>query len=831
MAPRFYPWSKHGRRSNESMRTGGPTPTASDESIDSEDMELQRNRPPPLRLIMPKDTKDLSCLTPSSIVIHDSGLGSATYLALAANEAMAAVNKLLGSPTKDNSAGSELNESTIISELPASFVPLKYPPELPAELPGSLLMQYEGFSPDSLIRWGRGPEKFPRAVAISLTSESPATPSRKRSRDYLESPDSSNAGSGSIKSNYSSATEGNASAFKSALSSSSWLKNGLLAGVDESTLGGLVEGKTEQLNQVLTRLVQAHEATLRDRDDSITSLTSQVHTLQVAHNTAVASLQNNHAAEIEFLRSLISQFEKSKISHEPCQHLETPEADDIRNSVLDTSSRSVNARLNETAEKMASDVIAHRISSEEPGQFLDSEHELREQVQAFQIQEDDLSLKIARLEAKVADGQDDLLYYKRYTAELHTTLDTKNDKILDLEMDIMNAKSEITQLREENGALSEFQRQTIADAPKLETMASQNEELRSAMVTKAFDIHDLRREATRKDDEIATLGRKLAGSENVVKRLHNRLIATPNDITPEAQLGALQLYPMTKEDQDYRMFNQDIAISDLECDLRRKEKEITTLKDRLAEYGTQFGTLQQEVEKLQNQVITKPVDITLSYSAQASPNAGLPSAVSDSSGLNSVAQLSDKYKDPFKGSDPIGDPFVRIKELEHEVRLFLDDIRLYKLDVRGYKKDVKGYKKEIEFRDNKITELKKKIEELNDAFIGLNFAYSWGGERAPTPPPKTSVTTPQQGSNQSSPVGLGIDGLQPRPLRTRPKASPQSSPGQVTPVSKFNASFDPGPVTPPSQTAVDFAYGGSTIKKARKSHTPKMPSIEEQRDG
>ncbi len=248
MASRFIPWSKHGRRSSESMRNGGPTPRTPDGSLESEeDMNLHKRRPPPLRLIMPKDTKELNCLTPSSIVFHDSGLGSATHLALAANEAVAAVDKLLGPPTKDTSAGSETKGTTLLPELPASFVPLRYPSELPAELPGSLLMQDEGFSPNSLTRWGRGPEKFPRAVAISLASESPATPSRKLSQEQAESPNSSNAGSMSSTSIYASAVEGNASAFKSPLppsSPSSWLDHGLPAGAKKTIIEGMCEGKT-----------------------------------------------------------------------------------------------------------------------------------------------------------------------------------------------------------------------------------------------------------------------------------------------------------------------------------------------------------------------------------------------------------------------------------------------------------------------------------------------------------------------------------------------------------------------------------------------------------
>ncbi|KAI9707643.1 MAG: hypothetical protein M1836_000604 [Candelina mexicana] len=919
MAPRFYPWSKHGRRSSECLRTGSFTAVTPVGSFESEDMELQKKRPPPLKLIMPKDTKEPGHISPSSIVLHDSGLGSATYLASAANEAVAAFNKLLGSSTKEISAESEPKDTIVLSELPVSFIPLNYPSELPAELPGSLLMQNEGFSPDSLSKWGKGPEKFPRAVAISLASESPATPSRTSIQDQVESPDSLNAGSVSLKSISTSATEGNESTFKSSLPSSASLNPVLPAGVNETALERVEEGKTElqRVNQVLAHLIQAHEAQLRDKDDSIASLSSQVQTLQAAHECAVASLQNNHAAEIEFLRSLMNQFEKSKSPHQPSQHLQTTESEDTRNSVLNTSSLSVNARLNETEEKMANDVITHRISTGESGHIQDTEQELREQIQSLQIQKEELSSKMARLEMKVEDGQDELLYYQRYTGELHTTLGQKNDTILDLEVDLVDAKSELAQLREQTRAAPESQREVLADAPRSETKKWHNQDVSSAMLEKTVHVHELQRETSLKDDEIATLRRKLATSEDQINKLQDQINTEPTDITREAQTDTLRLNLSENEYQDIRstMLTYECYISDLENTIKGKDREATTSRDELAARDDQVDKLQHEVralqdqlralpvnitqesqadssrldptaeeyqdmkstllayecyisdledrevttsrdeltardklikqlqhkiKKLQNQVINNPVDITLSYSAQASPNASLPSASSESSGISSIGhdtgRYSDRYSDPFKIRGPVRDPFAHIAELENEIRFLLNEIRLYKLDVRGYKRDVKAFENNIAFRDNKIKELKGKVAEYKDAFIGLQNAYAWSwGSNAPAPPPKDSFATPKQGPRQSSPVGLGINVLTPGHLRTRAKATqPPSSPllspssSSDTLLSKFNRSTV---TTPPSQTVAEFTHGSTpvtAIRKPRKNHTPKMPSITEQ---
>ncbi len=400
----------------------------------------------------------------------------------------------------------------------------------------------------------------------------------------------------------------------------------------------------------------------------------------------------------------------------------------------------------------------------------DSKRELREQVQAAQTQEEDLCTKIAGLEIKLAESQDELAHYKQYTTELHSTLDKKNDKILDLDLDLGDARSELNELREQNRFLSEVQREAEENDSRLAAVAKDNRELKIALKLKNTCIDELRYESYQKEEELMALRHKLAASED-------------------------------------------------------------------------------QVNKLQNQVITNPVDITLSYSAQASPNAGPPSAGSDSSGIG--PNQHDAYivtKDPFRA--PTQDPHARMMELKAEIKLHLEDIKLYKLDVRGYKKDVKALKKGIQFRDDKIEELNQKIEEYKDAFIGLNNAYAWGTQAPPPPPPPrtSSPTTSQQGYHPSSPVGLGIDVLAPAPLRTRPKAPLQPSPGpwcpvissnpqHETPLSKFNAAYDSSP-TPPLITTMQGTYHGSPVTMSRKSqypkshtsksHTPKMPIITEQ---
>ncbi|ORY12729.1 hypothetical protein BCR34DRAFT_288122 [Clohesyomyces aquaticus] len=338
--PKFFSWSKGRHPSVEYHRTGGLL--AIDTSVVSYQSPIKSDRRRPPNLLIPDSSRD-SRLSPTSAIQNAANL-------------LAAVNDMLRSPALNASACPRSAE--IHKPLPGRprSVSLPTTPVLPAELPGSILLENQGFPSPPVA--GAATRSTMRSVrsgnALSSSAAGPKTPSR------------SHAGMPQHKKSFSETNIHRRSKSKPNLLISPSSTDSKLTTCSVSTNGGqtsgtdstrarvgdekqlqpaplIIEGKPWSKNKgnkaegsnrrdepgtptpTSTRSKQIEElkATITAQDSTISTLQSQFAGLRTSHEAHISSLNNSHQAEVESLRNYTRVLEQSQrtLHHASSNHL------------------------------------------------------------------------------------------------------------------------------------------------------------------------------------------------------------------------------------------------------------------------------------------------------------------------------------------------------------------------------------------------------------------------------------------------------------------------------------------------------------------------------
>ncbi|KAI9678418.1 MAG: hypothetical protein M1829_002016 [Trizodia sp. TS-e1964] len=174
------------------------------------------------------------------------------------------------------------------------------PIEEPAlELPGSILLENQGYPVDSVARWGKGPEKFPTSLTASLGFQPPtkptfASPSPNRTRSL-----SLDAG----MSTYSGHHQRN----------NSVRMQSLLASPRNQDASQEPKTEAQRVSFILHRSLHNMEGKLQERERQIDNLNEQMSQLKQSHEEEIKNLKAAHNADVTSYQAIIRILEKNSV--------------------------------------------------------------------------------------------------------------------------------------------------------------------------------------------------------------------------------------------------------------------------------------------------------------------------------------------------------------------------------------------------------------------------------------------------------------------------------------------------------------------------------------
>ncbi|KAF2794990.1 hypothetical protein K505DRAFT_374250 [Melanomma pulvis-pyrius CBS 109.77] len=353
-------WSK-GRQSVEYHRTGGLL--AIDTSVGGTDNETflvsdakstprSGRRPPNLNLEIPMDNTHYTCLTPAS-ARHNSALVNST------SNLLALVNDMMRSPALSASMCPRSAPAEIHKPLPSRPRSASLPsPTLPVELPGSILLENQGFpSPPGAgsatrntmrsVRSGSAlsasvatkpsPSKVPQHKK-SLSEANASLQRRSKSRPSLiTSPSSTDSKLTTCSVSTNGGRTSSSDSTKARVSAEKPLQPSPLIVEGKPWTKGGGEGTKENRRDELgtpptptpaprnSRQVEELKSTIVAQDQTISTLQAQFGRVRASHEAEVAALRDSHAAEVATLRDysrvLEEQQSQRTLHHASSNHL------------------------------------------------------------------------------------------------------------------------------------------------------------------------------------------------------------------------------------------------------------------------------------------------------------------------------------------------------------------------------------------------------------------------------------------------------------------------------------------------------------------------------
>ncbi|KAI9822367.1 MAG: hypothetical protein M1827_000086 [Pycnora praestabilis] len=548
MSSFLLPWRRATRRDSDSVYPGGflPFPTGVFDCSNESELALVKKGPPTLSLITPKKSLIFGSHPPSPQIRQSSSVESANQSARSAG-CVSAVNWSIRTPT----ASPEEVHSAALSELPASFTHLAEPAVLPAELPGSLLMENEGYSSDSLARWGKGPEKIPPSLIAVLGVQMPCSRSRTSSHNQLSSPDSTYQSVQSSSVN-SPASDCYTTVAGSQLSPSDrslrrpshrgWRSDAMIE----------YRGSEAQRTDHFTSRIHELEDMVRMSATSISQLSNQLESAKLIHETEITKLRSDHFEETESLKTLIASFIKDYRASSEDVHV-VQGGDNISTSIDSAAlkigcgiftSWAARPELEGIVESYSFRRSASLTSIPESfftrGQGHDHEQEeaLRHQLYESTQREDRLTLKMAQLENQIVDYNEQLASHGQYVTELRDSLKAKDNKMVEMRLGTKALKEIIEDLEHKTGELLESRSNASNNESRLLILTKANEDLTIRLYDYDSRLKQLQAILAKKDDDYSGIVAKLVTTEEMTRLLREEVAKKHETTKVSLHLGS-----------------------------------------------------------------------------------------------------------------------------------------------------------------------------------------------------------------------------------------------------------------------------------------------------
>ncbi|KAF2175593.1 hypothetical protein K469DRAFT_702118 [Zopfia rhizophila CBS 207.26] len=357
---KFFSWSKSDRRQPEIYRTGGLLPidtsvgdTAKEAYVGGDAKNAPRlgHRPrPPNLTIIPDYNNHNACLAPAS-ALHNAALSSVS----SASNLLAVVNDMLRSPAMSASVcpgSAEIHKP--LPSRPRSISLPSTPELLPAELPGSILLDNQGLPSPPVA--GSATHSTMRSVrsgnSLSSSAASKPSPSKahtwvpqhkkslsevslqrgSKSRPNLISPSSTDSkittcsvstnGGQTSSSDSMKAQVGAEKALQLSpliVEGKTWRKTGAETSNRRDELG------TPTPTSTRSKRIEELKATITAQDNTISTLQAQFSSLRTSHESHIGSLTEAHAKEIATLKTYTRVLEEQQsqrtLHHASSNHL------------------------------------------------------------------------------------------------------------------------------------------------------------------------------------------------------------------------------------------------------------------------------------------------------------------------------------------------------------------------------------------------------------------------------------------------------------------------------------------------------------------------------
>ncbi|KAK1914955.1 hypothetical protein P3342_011884 [Pyrenophora teres f. teres] len=685
---RILSWSKRSSSSEPYYRTGGllAIDTAATESGNDVDEKtaLETERPSLATPPLDKQQYDLSPVT-------DQYNG---VLVSAATSLQTAFNDLLRSPVSSISAFSR--SASVQKPLPsrprsASVSSLA---ELPAELPGSLLLENQGFP----------------SCTTSIPARSVTQIHRRESHPPSKRLDYERVSLDALT-----------------------IQEKIYCGSDPKRPRGYPSETSSPLNPTRSRSKQIKEpkSTITTPDLTISVLKTQFSRLRASHEAQVASLVETHLTEVASLRNRIRVLEEQNGKHE-LHH------DSINNSpfVFDTTGSTQRptraCSQNNTSHVAAASLPSIRGSFEErqtsPQQRQDNSEMvfLRRKLSLTQQPETvarDLAPELnqfkqnnAALQGQIMSLMAKLTESKKNERELRSTLGMTEMRCAEWEDKAAHADKLAMKIQALENTIEDLEsRLEIANTNRIDA----EEQLSNFQNKKSpFDIASsmLQGEAAEHDAaSIVSSDAEIDSKENSVvaaivahvERLQEQ-VREKNACIAELEEDREQL---RQQCDQLRQENHELSIhSDIQQDLLHKttrtDTDVETLQDAINQRDAIIAEKQKTIRVIGRQLefhklllqaeIRKHAAIKLYASSEDDALPELTSLAKREDIDRWMCRLKERLaRDrPRDEQDPLIDaPDAQLRSLQHEVDFYVREIILFKLDIKGYRSDIRKLRK------------------------------------------------------------------------------------------------------------------------------------------